>query len=127
MKEKWKDIPGYEGYYKVSNFGRVKSLDRIAPKTKRKVVGKIMSVRYHHRYNYTSASVMLSMYGLCYEKIISRLVAFAFVPNPENKPYVNHIDYDATNNNFTNLEWVTQRENIDHSMKTKIHGRKRLL
>ena len=117
MKEIWMPVVGYQGLYEVSNKGRVRSLDRsVLHKGKnRNIKGKILSVRKHHRFNYTSAAVMLCRDAKSKDTLVSRLVATAFIGNPYNKPNVNHLDNDATNNVFTNLEWVTHRENMDYA------------
>lgn len=111
MEEIWKPVVGYEGHYEVSSLGRVKNV-------KYKSKSKLLSPRKHHHYKYTSLSVALSINGVIKEKIISRLVAQAFISNPENKSDVNHIDNNPLNNNLLNLEWTTHSENLKHAVKT---------
>lgn len=101
MEEIWEDVEGYEELYQVSNFGRVK---RVA--TGRILKGIISGSGY--------AQVDLSKHGATSKKLIHRLVAQAFIPNPENKLEVNHIDEDKTNNGVVNLEWVNRQENNNH-------------
>ena len=101
MKEYWKDIEGYEGLYQISNLGRVKSF----------YSGKVLKA-YKTRNGYLS--IRLSKNGISHGFSIHRLVANAFIPNPENKPEVNHIDEDKTNNKVSNLEWNTRLENMRH-------------
>lgn len=100
--EIWKDIKGYEGKYQVSNQGRVKSLNynnTTAP--------KILSLIYDNGYCYVGLSCNSST-----KKIgVHRLVADAFIPNPENKPCINHINTVRDDNNVENLEWCTIKEN----------------
>lgn len=109
MQEIWKDVVGYEGYYKVSNLGRVKSLDRINNKGVTQI-GRVLKCGYRSGYK----SVALSKNGKSVSCVIHRLVAIAFVPNKNNKPQVNHIDEDKNNNNVNNLEWVTAKENNNY-------------
>ena len=100
-EEVWKDIEGYEGRYQVSNLGRVK----------RVTTGRILkSCKNRGGYLY----VNLCKQGVVSNKRIHRLVAQAFIPNPENKSDINHIDEDKTNNTVTNLEWTTRKENLNH-------------
>ena len=113
MKEIWKDIIGYEGLYQVSNFGEVRRLHsgrRKLPPTKlkpRRINGQ------HGKTNYLSVNLCKSARAHNYQ--VHRLVAEAFIPNPDNKPQVNHIDGDPSNNSSDNLEWVTRSENELHA------------
>jgi hypothetical protein len=113
MKEIWKDIKGYEGLYQVSNLGRIKSFH---PRYKHTRILKL-----HKRTNgYTFAS--LHKNKQLYQPDIHRLVAEAFVenPNPANYNYVLHLDDDITNNIFTNLKWGTQKENCNTERHRKL-------
>jgi len=106
--EIWKEINGYEGLYEVSNLGRIKSL----PKGKHRKSEMILTLR-KHPYKF----VNLSKDGKANTKSVHRLVAHAFIPNPLNKSTINHIDCNPSNNNVSNLEWVTPLENQMHSRK----------
>lgn len=110
MEEIWKDVVGYEGYYQVSNLGRVRSLDRIASNG-RKIKGKILSAKVNTPPYYPRVS--LSVNGKMKLVQVHRLVAQAFVynPDPEHKTQVGHKDESRTNNRADNLEWVTPKEN----------------
>ena len=122
--EIWKDIEGYEGMYQVSNLGRVRSLDRYIPakcalsKTDDDVLyfrkGKIIKLwEIVGGYFYVSLSKgdKAKMFR------VHRLVAMAFIPNPDNLPEVNHIDEDKSNNRADNLEWCTHLYNEHHGTK----------
>ena len=111
MHEEWRDIAGYEGLYQVSNLGRVKSLDRYVPhKTfgKKFCKGCLMAT---HTNNAGYATVNLCK-GNQYKSIdVHRLVAEAFIPNPNNLEVVNHKDENKKNNLVENLEWCTETYN----------------
>lgn len=110
--EEWRDIRGYEGLYQVSDRGRVRSLDRMTRNhrcgTERLVIGRIM-IPHDNGNGYLTVS--LSKQCKAKRKYIHRLVAEAFIPNPNHKSQVNHLDYNKTNNRCDNLEWCTAQEN----------------
>lgn len=114
MKEIWKDIPDYEGFYQASNQGRLKSLDRIVIGN-RKRYGKINKLENNHK-GYLRAN--LNKNGERERIFIHRIVAMLFIENPENKPFINHIDENPSNNHYKNLEWCTAKENANHGTST---------
>lgn len=117
MKEIWKDIKNYEGLYQVSNKGRIKSLDRYVnykvKGKKRLVQGKIKKLTVNEK-GYLKVTLFKNGKGETRE--VQRFVAEAFIPNPENKPQVNHINGDKTDNKICNLEFCTCKENSLHSL-----------
>ena len=121
MEEIWKDVQGYEGYYQVSNLGRVKSLKRHAPydtkygKRAKYVNEKILAETEAHN-GYSRVHLRTETTNM--NKLIHRLVAETFIPNPLNKPQINHIDGNKKNNCVSNLEWATQSENMQHAFRT---------
>lgn len=117
MEEIWKDIKGYEGLYQVSSEGRVKSKARNG-NWKEKILKPVKT-----KDNYFI--VGLCKNGKSKNKRINRLVAEAFIPNPENKPEVNHIDGNKHNNKISNLEWVTTKENIVHAYKIGLNSKEK--
>lgn len=114
--EIWRDVVGYEGYYQVSNFGRVKSVTRQVSNHTGMVTlhPHILKVKLDFK---GYARVYLSKNAQDKYVGIHRLVAMSFIPNIDNKPQVNHIDGNKTNNNVNNLEWCTNRENAIHAIK----------
>ena len=131
MDEIWKDIGGYEGVYQVSNLGRIRSLDR--SRVVKDSHGGYMTrtdkgrVMRHTDNGHGYLMIALASGSNRKNKYVHRLVAAAFCENPENKPDVNHKDYDRRNNRADNLEWVSTKENITYSAhrmrKPKEHSR----
>lgn len=119
IEEIWKDVIGYEGYYQVSNIGRVKRLPTIVnhsePGFKAIKNGRILKQGYNARFGYMI--VQLSKHGVVRTLRVNVLVAIAFIPNPENKPQVNHINGIKTDNRCSNLEWATEMENRRHAIR----------
>lgn len=101
--EIWCDVVGYEGRYKVSNYGNVRSEN-----WKNTGVAKNLFLKKHNR-GYLQVELMDK--GKAKTYLVHRIVAQAFIPNPNNLPQVNHINEDKTDNRVENLEWCTQREN----------------
>lgn len=108
MQEEWKQIEGYEKDYEISSFGQIKSVKNGVDKFMRAVA------RYR---DYPRVS--LSKEGKQKGFAVHRLVAIAFIDNPENKPHINHIDGNKKNNHVSNLEWCTHKENMDHYQKMR--------
>lgn len=118
MKEIWKDIIGYEGLYQISNLGRVKVLQRTVF-----VNGKKPFIKQEEILNGSVESkgyLVFALYKNLKRSILKahRLIAIHFIPNPEGKPQINHIDGNKLNNNLSNLEWCTFKENAVHAFKT---------
>lgn len=118
-KEVWKPIPGYEGLYEVSNKGRVKRLEQ-------DIICK-NGVKRHKKERILKGTVQNNgyLYVNLYDgpKRVHRLVAEAFIPNPEGKPQVNHKDEDKTNNHVENLEWMTAKENLNFGTRNERAGK----
>lgn len=112
-EEIWKPITGYEGLYEVSNKGRVKRLERAIVDS----IGRKRHLRERILKNSLKSCgyIYVNLYNG--DKRVHRLVAEAFIPNPENKPEVNHKDEVKTNNCVENLEWVTAKENANFGTK----------
>lgn len=110
MIEEWKDIEGYEGRYQVSNHGHIRTCARFVNTqwtTPRYLDSQIMKP-YFFKYYYVS---LASPDGRKKRIKLHRLVAKAFIPNPDNKPYVDHKDGDVHNNCVSNLRWATNSDN----------------
>lgn len=99
MKEEWKDIVGYEGLYQVSTLGRVKS----NPRNGTSNTEHFLTIKVYPNCRY--ARVVLSKNNRTKSFSVHRLVAEAFIPNPDNLPQVNHRDMNTSNNTVENLEW----------------------
>lgn len=104
MNEIWKEIEGFNGDYLISNLGRVKSLKN----NKESILKPFKSGGGYYKVALSKNKMSKTLY-------IHRLVAKAFIQNPENKPEINHIDGCKTNNQVTNLEWITHKQNIQHA------------
>lgn len=118
--EVWKQVVGYEGLYEVSNIGRVRSVARIVSRGNNQIpvqerILKQSILKRTERHPSIRRNVELWKAGKRKRTPVSRLVCTAFVENTHNKPHVNHIDGDSANDNATNLEWVTARENNIHA------------
>lgn len=123
LNEVWKDIPNYEGIYQISNYGNVKSLKRNTYNQygkKDKILKPILQ-------NDDYYAVNLSYKNKVKRLRINRLVADAFIPNPNNYNCVNHIDGNKHNNNVNNLEWCTFKENTQHALKNGLIKRKKVI
>lgn len=106
MQEVWKDIKGYEGLYQISNTGKVKGL-------KRNKVLKLILQRSGYYYVDLQRK----------RRLVHRLVAEAFIDNPDNLPEVNHKDEDKVNNSVENLEWCDSKYNANYGTRNKRRGK----
>lgn len=111
--EVWKDVKGFEGLYEVSNQGRVRSIIRqVSDGSVRP--SKVLTNRGT---DYQSVDLWTNNVG--HNKLVHRLVAEAFIPNPDSLPEVNHKDNNPKNNRVENLEWVSSSQNSKHRIATK--------
>ena len=105
--ECWKPVEGYEGLYAVSSNGGAKSVERFDS------LGRLWKERILRPTKTTDGYLLVQLYkdGKRKKYLVHRLVAQAFIPNPDNKPCVNHLDENKTNNHYSNLSWTTPKEN----------------
>lgn len=128
--EIWKDIKGYEGLYQVSNYGRVRSLDRVifvnnpcvGENTPTHLKGKILKQHIQVKYGKKRCQTILSKNGIKEEPIIARLVYKAFVGEIPEGMQINHIDEDPSNNFVWNLNLMTPKENSNYGTRNKRLG-----
>lgn len=121
--ENWKDVKGYEGLYKISESGKIKSLRRKVRskhglRTKKE---RILKANRSGRYE----KVSLCKEGDCKQYSVHRLVAENFIRIPNKSEVVNHMDGDKLNNHYKNLEWCTPKQNNEHAKKNRLwnnHG-----
>jgi hypothetical protein len=119
--EYWKDIPGLGGLYQASNMGRIRSLDREIKYDYRTRLfkGKILTPN-QNRDGYMQIAMCINRKTKAFA--VHRLVALTFLPKPDNKKEVNHINLNKLDNTIENLEWVTHKENIAHAILNGKHG-----
>lgn len=117
MEEVWKDVVGFEDYYEVSNQGRVRSKDRLLIYESGKTVHRKSKIKKPTVDGNSYPRVGLQVRGKLTMKMVHRLVAEAFIPNPNNLPIINHKDEDKTNSNVDNLEWCDNSYNVSYSNK----------
>ncbi len=100
-------VKGFEGLYEVDDQGNVFSILKTSSRRIRQLKD------YPNEAGYRKVN-LYDLSGKCFKKYVHRLVAEAFLPNPEGKPNINHLDCDVTNNSVENLQWCTQKENIQY-------------
>jgi hypothetical protein len=121
----WKDIPGYEGLYQISRRGQVKSLGRKIIDNRCRVTVRKDMIKINQVDMFGYYRIQLKKDGISKNFRIHRLIALAFIPNPSNKKCINHIDANKKNNRISNLEWCTNKENIQHAFRKSLVSRAR--
>jgi hypothetical protein len=117
--EEWRNVVGFEGLYQISNKGRVKRVPHTVMRNDNKpYTFTEMILNPHTARGYKQA--ILTRDKKKYSVMVHRMVAQAFIDNPQGKPQVNHIDGNKQNNDVSNLEWVTASENVRHAFSTNL-------
>lgn len=122
-QEQWKPIQGTDGGYEVSNLGRVRSMKRYRGQTGRIMPQTVQPSGRGGRLTYCAVMLWVNNKAQC--RKVHRLVAEAFIPNPDGLPQINHKDGDKLNNHVSNLEWCTAKQNTRHAWDTGLatpHG-----
>lgn len=120
-QEHWVPIPNYEGYYEISNLGNIRSINRsiptksgyLKPEKERIITRRISNKGY--------LTVTLSKKGQSNTHHVHRLLALAFIPNPDHKPIINHKNGNKLDNSIENLEWATYSENALHAYRNGLY------
>ena len=119
MEEIWKPIRGYEGYYEISNLGRIKAVDRIVKQGNHTIHRQsCIKSQYISKKGYPAVTLCRDRKSVM--KYVHKLLAEAFIPNPENKLFVDHINTDKLDCRLENLKWVTAEENSNNKL-TLLH------
>ncbi len=123
QEEVWKDVVGYEGIYQISNTGRVKSLARTVEYWNprwgcmvSRVIEEKLLTPCNNQFGYPVVHLRNSSKGKSHKLLVHRMMAIAFIPNPDSKPAINHMNGCKTDYNLGNLEWVTNKENTQHAI-----------
>jgi len=121
MEEIWKDIEGYEGRYQVSNLGRIKSFLHVGVRKDVEILDDYSHIikPVHDACGYCNVRLRRNDKGKTVK--VHRLVAIAFIPNPNNLPEINHKDEDKDNNCVSNLEWCDRIYNMQYGKNTRWH------
>lgn len=106
--EQWKEISGFYGRYQISSWGRVRNAE----------TGKLLKP-YKNKKGYLKVGLVYPGERVPRKYRVNRLVAIAFIDNPDNLPQVNHRDGNKENNSFTNLEWISDAENKEHAVRMR--------
>lgn len=120
MEEIWKDIKGYEGLYQISNLGNVKKIKNKKyninkKEVEEKEINKYISIG-KHKLGYKNVK-LTDKNGIRKNLFLHRIIAEAFIENPNNFNIINHKDGDKSNNDINNLEWTSQKDNVNHAWK----------
>lgn len=118
IKDVFRPLTFCTGKYQVSRFGKVKSIYSLTKYGKYKATGTILKTTINHKgYEKVRLQWWEGSKSIKKTMAVHRLVGMAFIPNPENKPEINHKDLNKLNNDFRNLEWCTQKENVRHAQE----------